>query len=69
MADLSTPLRLILSSKLGLALPLLLLGGVIAMGMSPEQVDQFREKHRVAIRLITGFTLLVLASFIYWQLI
>jgi cytochrome c biogenesis protein CcdA len=55
--------------NLGLALPVLLLGGVIAMGMSPEQVDRFREKHRVAIRLITGFTLLVLASFIYWQLI
>ena len=65
----SSGLFYLLIYNLGLALPVLLLGGVIAMGMSPEQVDRFREKHRVAIRLITGFTLLVLASFIYWQLI
>jgi len=55
--------------NLGLALPVLLLGGIIALGMSPAQVDLFREKHRVAIRLITGFALLALAAFIYWQLI
>jgi len=50
--------------NLGIALPVLLLGGIIALGMSPEQVDHFRNKHRVAIRLITGITLLVLASLI-----
>lgn len=55
--------------NLGIALPVLLLGGVIALGMSPEQVDRFRERHRVAIRLITGITLLALAPLIYWQLI
>jgi cytochrome c-type biogenesis protein len=55
--------------NLGLALPVLLFGGVIAMGMSPEKVDLFRERHRVAIRLITGFTLIVLAALIYRQLI
>ncbi|MCJ7443240.1 MAG: cytochrome c biogenesis CcdA family protein [Methanotrichaceae archaeon] len=55
--------------NLGIALPVLLLGGIIALGMSPEQVDHFRYKHRVAIRLITGITLLALAPFIYWQLI
>jgi cytochrome c-type biogenesis protein len=55
--------------NLGLALPVLLLGGIIALGMSPEQVDDFRNKHRVAIRLITGITLLALAPLIYWQLI
>ena len=55
--------------NLGIALPVLLLGGIIALGMSPEQVDQFRNKHRVAIRMITGITLLVLASLIYWQMI
>jgi cytochrome c biogenesis protein CcdA len=65
----SSGLFYLLIYNLGLALPVLLLGGVIAMGMSPEQVDRFREKHRVAIRLITGFTQLVLASFIYWKLI
>jgi cytochrome c-type biogenesis protein len=55
--------------NLGLALPVLLLGGIIALGTSPEQVDDFRNKHRVAIRLITGITLLALAPLIYWQLI
>jgi cytochrome c biogenesis protein CcdA len=55
--------------NLGIALPVLLLGGIIALGMSPEQVDSFRNKHRVAIRLITGITLLALAPLIYWQLI
>jgi len=55
--------------NLGIALPVLLLGGIIALGMSPEQVDNFRNKHRVAIRLITGITLLSLAPLIYWQLI
>ena len=55
--------------NLGIALPVLLLGGIIALGMSPEQVDNFRNKHRVAIRLITGITLLALAPLIYWQLV
>jgi cytochrome c biogenesis protein CcdA len=40
-------------------------GGIIALGMSPEQVDHFRNKHIVAIRLLTGITLLALASLIY----
>jgi hypothetical protein len=55
--------------NLGIALPVMLLGGIIALGMSPEQVDRFRNQHRVAIRLITGFTLLALALLIYWQMI
>jgi cytochrome c-type biogenesis protein len=55
--------------NLGIALPVLTLGGIIALGMSPEQVDHFRNKHRVAIRLITGITLLALAPLIYWQMI
>ncbi len=55
--------------NIGIALPVLLLGEIIALGMSPEQVDHFRNKHRVAIRLITGITLLALAPLIYWQII
>ena len=55
--------------NLGIALPVTVIGAVIALGMSPEQVDQFRQKHRVAIRLVTGFTLISLAPLIYWQLI
>lgn len=64
----SGPIYLLIYN-LGIALPVLILGGIIALGMSPEQVDKFREEHRVAIRLITGFTLLILAPLIYWQMI
>ncbi len=55
--------------NVGIALPVLLIGGIIALGMSPEQVDHFRNKHRIAIRLITGITLVAMAALIYWQMI
>jgi cytochrome c-type biogenesis protein len=55
--------------NLGIILPILILGGVIALGMSPEKVDDFRKDHRVGIRLATGLTLLALAPLIYWQFI
>jgi len=65
----SSGLVYLLIYNLGISLPVLILGGIIALGMSPEQVDQFRQKHRVAIRLITGLTLLILVPLIYWQMI
>jgi cytochrome c-type biogenesis protein len=65
----SSGLLYLLIYNLGIALPVLILGSIIALGMSPEQVDQFRQKHRVAIRLITGFTLMILVPLIYWQMI
>jgi cytochrome c biogenesis protein CcdA len=65
----SSGLIYLLIYNLGIALPVLILGGIIALGMSPEQVDQFRQKHRVAIRLITGLALLILIPLIYWQII
>ena len=52
----SSGLFYLLIYNLGIALPVLILGGIIALGMSPEQVDQFRQKHRIGIRLITGIT-------------
>lgn len=55
--------------NLGVVLPILLLGGGIALGMSPEQVNAFRKDHRVGMRLFTGLTLMALAPLIYWQLI
>ncbi len=55
--------------NLGVVLPILLLGGAISLGMSPEQVDSFRKNHRVGMRLATGLTLLALAPLIYWQII
>lgn len=55
--------------NLGVILPIIILGGAIAFGMSPEQVDTFRKDHRVGMRLATGLALLALAPLIYWQLI
>jgi cytochrome c biogenesis protein CcdA len=55
--------------NVGIALPVLAIGGIISLGMSPEQVDLFRNKHRIAIRLITGITLIATVPLIYWQLI
>ena len=55
--------------NLGVILPILLLGGFIVLGMSPEQVDSWRKDYRAAIRLATGLTLLLLAPLIYWQVV
>lgn len=55
--------------NLGVVLPIIILGGFLALGMSPEQVDAFRKDHRVGMRLFTGLALLALAPLIYWQLI
>jgi cytochrome c biogenesis protein CcdA len=55
--------------NLGVILPIIVIGGGIALGMSPEQVNTFRKDHRVGMRLATGLALLALAPLIYWQLI
>jgi cytochrome c biogenesis protein CcdA/glutaredoxin len=55
------------SFNLGVILPTIVMGSFMAVGMSPEQVDTFREDHRVGMRLITGLTLIILAPLIYWQ--
>jgi len=55
--------------NLGVVLPILLLGGGIALGMSPKQVESFHKNHRVGMRMATGLALLALAPLIYWQMI
>ncbi|MGC9514519.1 cytochrome c biogenesis CcdA family protein [Methanocrinis sp.] len=65
----STGAVYLLLYNLGVIFPILILGCVIALGMSPEKVDGFRKEHRAGIRLATGLTLLALAPLIYWQVI
>jgi cytochrome c biogenesis protein CcdA len=55
--------------NLGIILPIIILGGFMALGMSPEQVDAWRKDYRAGIRLFTGLMLLALAPIIYWQII
>jgi len=55
--------------NLGVILPVILLGGTIALGMSPSKVDDFRTSHRAGIRLVTGLTLIALAPLVYWQVV
>lgn len=48
--------------NLGVVLPVLVLGFAIAFGLNPEKVEKFRKEKRVAMRLFTGITLLIIAA-------
>lgn len=47
--------------NLGLLLPVICLGLLLAFGLSPKKVTEFRESRRVEIRLTTGLILITLA--------
>lgn len=47
--------------NIGLLLPVIALGLLLAFGLSPNKVTQFRERWRVEIRLTTGFILISVA--------
>lgn len=47
--------------NLGLLLPVIALGLLLAFGLSPNRVTEFRERWRVEIRLTTGFILISVA--------
>jgi len=47
--------------NLGLLMPVMCLGLLLAFGLSPKKVTEFREKRRVEIRLATGLILVTLA--------
>ncbi len=55
--------------NLGVILPVLILGIMLAFGLSPERVNDLREKRRVEIRLVTGAVLVLLAVLIYFNII
>ncbi|MHC1631900.1 MAG: cytochrome c biogenesis protein CcdA [Methanotrichaceae archaeon] len=65
----STGAVYLLFYNLGVILPVVILGGIIALGMSPDKIDRFRKDHRAGIRFVTGLTLLALAPLLYWQII
>jgi len=55
--------------NLGVILPVLILGIMLAFGLSPERVNDLRENRRVEIRLVTGAVLVMLAVLIYFNII
>ena len=55
--------------NLGLVLPVISLGILLTVGMSPETVTEFREKRRVEIRLVTGLILIALAILMQFRIL
>ncbi len=53
----------------GLLLPVIGLGILLTVGLSPETVTEFREKKRVEIRLVTGIILIALALLLHFKII
>ena len=55
--------------NLGVVLPVLILGGLLAVGLSPETITEFKENKRVEVRFVTGIVLIVLALLLYFDVI
>ena len=55
-------LSLLVIYNLGVVTPVLLLGTLITVGLSPATVNQFRLRHRVELKVITGFLLGFMAA-------
>ncbi|MGP8321058.1 MAG: cytochrome c biogenesis protein [Methanosarcinaceae archaeon] len=55
--------------NLGVVLPVLIIGGLMAVGLSPETITEFRENRRVEVRFVTGIVLIVLALLLYFNII
>lgn len=50
-------------------LPILVLGALLAFGLDPDKVNEFREKRRAEVRLITGVILVLLAVLLQLNII
>lgn len=55
--------------NIGLLLPVVLLGLLLAFGLSPKKVTEFRERKRVGIRLTTGLILISLALLMHFRIL
>ncbi|HWR26001.1 MAG TPA: cytochrome c biogenesis CcdA family protein, partial [Methanosarcina sp.] len=53
----------------GLLLPVVALGLLLAFGLSPKKVTEFRENWRVEVRLVTGFILISVALLMQFKMI
>lgn len=55
--------------NLGVVFPILILGAMLAFGLDPKRVSDFKDKRRVEIRLITGMTLVTLAILLHLHML
>jgi cytochrome c biogenesis protein CcdA len=55
--------------NLGVVLPVLALGALLVLGLSPTRVDEFRKRHRYALKLATGMILAAMAAGFIFNLI
>ncbi|MGP8319364.1 MAG: cytochrome c biogenesis protein [Methanosarcinaceae archaeon] len=55
--------------NLGVVLPVLIIGGLLAVGLSPEIITEFRDNKRVEVRFVTGIVLIILALLLYFKVI
>ncbi|WP_406656236.1 cytochrome c biogenesis protein CcdA [Methanolobus sp. ZRKC2] len=53
----------------GVVFPILILGTMLAFGLDPQRVSDFRNNRRVEIRLVTGITLIALAILLHLRII
>jgi cytochrome c biogenesis protein CcdA len=52
----------LIAYNLGVVLPVLALGALLALGLSPGKVDEFRKRHRFALKVFTGLILIAMAA-------
>jgi len=55
--------------NLGIVMPVLALGALLTLGLSPGQVDDLRRRHRVTLKLVSGLILLAMAAGFIFNLI
>ncbi len=48
--------------NLGVVLPVLALGALLGLGLSPGRVDEFRKRHRLVLKVFTGLVLVLMAA-------
>jgi cytochrome c biogenesis protein CcdA len=67
--DLSSGIACLASYNVGIVLPVLALGLLLTMGLSPEKVNAFRYRHRAAMKAVTGLLLVAMAAGLAFNII
>lgn len=60
--DTGSGIACLASYNVGIVLPVLALGLLLTMGLSPEKVNAFRYRHRAAMKAVTGVLLVAMAA-------